>query len=252
MWGWQLTNTMAAFLLPPGIIIAAIIVSLLLRPTHPRGSRLLLVGSIASLYILSMPLTANLLLRSWETPSVNITADAAQAIVVLGGGRYLQAPEYGGDTVSAATLLRLRYAAHLQKTTGLPVLVSGGRPDGGDVDEAQAMKKVMENEFSTPVQWMESGSGNTLQNAELSQRMLRSEGINTILLVTHAWHMPRAQQAFGRSGFRVIPAPTAYTTSGALTILDFLPDANALNRSSLFCHEVLGMIWYRLRLFLQN
>ena len=51
-----------------------------------------------------------------------------------------------------------------------------------------------------------------------------------IYLVTHAWHMPRAQLAFEHAGFSVIPAPTGYTTRFELTVLDFLPDADALCR----------------------
>ena len=53
-------------------------------------------------------------------------AQRAGAIVVLGGGRYDEAPEYGDDTISLAGLRRVRYAAVLQRRTGLPVLVSGG------------------------------------------------------------------------------------------------------------------------------
>jgi len=248
MTAWQLTNALAAFLLPPGSLILLIAGGLVLHRSRPRTARLLLAAGLAGLYACSMPLTADFLLRNWESPPAVIAADAAQAIVVLGGGRYREAPEYGADTVSAPTLVRLRYAARLQRSSGHPVLVSGGSPDGGTVDEAQTMKQVLEQEFAVPVRWMEGSSDNTLQNARLSYRMLRAEGIRTIVLVTHAWHMPRARLAFEQSGFRVIPAPTAHTTRTPLTILDFLPDARAMRTSSLFCHEIIGMFWYRLRL----
>ncbi len=48
--------------------------------------------------------------------------------MVLGGGRYRDAPEYGNDTVGEYTLVRLRYAAKLHRETGFPLLVTGGRP----------------------------------------------------------------------------------------------------------------------------
>lgn len=249
---WQLTNALAAFLLPPGSLILLILGGLALRRAHPCTGRLLLAGGLSALYVLSMPLAAGLLLRHWEAPPVPFVPDAAQAIVVLGGGKYPRAPEYDGDTVSGATLVRLRYAARLQRISGHPVLVSGGNPDGGAIVEALAMKKTLEQEFAVPVRWMEGGSDNTLQNARHSYRLLRSEGIQTIHLVTHAWHMPRARLAFEQSGFRVMPAPTAHTTGGPMTLLDFLPDARALHASSLFFHEMIGMFWYRLRLFFQR
>ena len=64
--------------------------------------------------------------------------------------------------------------------------------------------------------------------------------------------MPRAQLAFEAAGFKVIPAATGYTTRYRLTILDFMPDARALRDSALFFHEIIGIVWYRLRLILQG
>ena len=40
-----------------------------------------------------------------------------EAIVVLGGGRRAHAPEYEGETVSPATLERMRYGARLHRET---------------------------------------------------------------------------------------------------------------------------------------
>lgn len=252
MTAWELTNTLAAFLLPPGSLILLIAGGYLLRRAYPRTARTLLVGGLAGLYLVSTPLVVGFLLRQWETPPpLKLVTNTAQAIVVLGAGKYHEAPEYGGDTVSAPTLVRLRYAAHLHRISGLPILVSGGKPDGSAVNEAQTMKQALEQEFMVPVRWVEGGSDNTLQNARLSHRMLRREGIHTIFLVTQAWHMPRARLAFEQSGFRVIAAPTAHATSGPLSILDFVPDARALHASSLLCHEIFGMFWYRLRLLFQ-
>jgi uncharacterized SAM-binding protein YcdF (DUF218 family) len=64
--------------------------------------------------------------------------------------------------------------------------------------------------------------------------------------------MPRAQRAFERVGLHVAPAPMAYVTSPALRVLDFLPSGHALNQSYTFFHEVLGMLWYRLRFDLER
>ena len=91
-------------------------------------------------------------------------------IVVLGGGKYYNAPEYtSADTVSEPTLVRLRYAAWLHRQTGKPILVSGGSPEGSSVSEGQAMKAVLENEFKVPVAWTEDKSFNTFENAHASR-----------------------------------------------------------------------------------
>lgn len=252
MLSWQLTNTLAALFLPPGILILVMTWGLALRRTRPRLGLGLFAGGLAAFYVLSMPLTANFLLSNWENPPSSGPAGDPAAIVVIGGSKSHGAPEYAGDTVSGATLVRLRYAAHLQRQTGRPILVSGGNPEGSPQSEAELMRLTLQDEFSIPVQWVEDASANTLENARLSYRMLAAENIRTILLVTHAWHMPRAQFAFEAAGFRVIPAATGYTRPYRLTVLDFLPDARALRDSALFFHEIMGIVWYRLRLFLQG
>ncbi len=252
MLSWQLTNVLSSLLLPPGLLIAILFGGLALRHSHPRLGRGLLAGGLTGLYALSMPLTAHFLLSHWETlPPVAPAADAT-AIVVLGGGKAHGAPEYGGDTVRSATLVRLRYAARLQRLTGLPILVSGGSPEGAPRSEAELMRRTLQEEFAVPVRWTEGGSANTMDNARLSYRMLAVENIRTVFLVTQAWHMRRAQLAFEAAGFRVIPAATGYSTRYRLTVLDFLPDARALRDSALFFHEVIGTVWYRVRLVWQG
>ena len=109
------------------------------------------------------------------------------------------------------------------------------------------MKQVLEQEFKVPVRWVEGESDNTLQNARLSYAVLKAAGIQRIYLVTHAWHMPRAVQAFQSAGFQVVPAPTAYTTRYQTDLLTFIPNAGALRDSRIFMHELIGMFWYQLK-----
>lgn len=251
MTSWQITNALAAILLPPGLLIILMACGLKLLRACPRLGYSMLATGLLALYGLALPVTAHFLLNRWESTVTPVTgAAAAQAIVVLGGGKHHQAPEYGGDTVAASTLVRLRYAARLQRQTGLPLLVSGGNPEGGAEPEAKVMRRTLKQEFAVPVKWSEAQSANTLGNARLSYQILAAEGLRTIYLVTHAWHMPRAQLVFERAGFRVIPAPTAFTTRYRLTVLDFLPNARALRDSALFFHEIIGTVWYRVRLLL--
>lgn len=252
MLSWQLTNTLVALLLPPGSLILLMAAGLAVCKTRPRLGTVLLCGGLAALYVLSMPLTAHFLLSSWEPAPADFTTRGPAAIVVLGGGKSHDAPEYGGDTVLGATLVRLRYAADLHRRTGLPILVSGGSPEGSTQSEAELMQRTLQSEFTVPVRWVEGSSATTLENARLSYQMLNAENIRSIYLVTHAWHMLRAQLVFEAAGFKVIPAATAYTTRYRLTILDFLPSALALRNSALFFHEVIGIVWYRLRLILRG
>ena len=243
---WFLTNLVSAFLLPPLNLLLVAALGLLLWKKRPRIARILLAASTLLLWLLSTPFCAEMLLQQLEGKPYNVDLRPAQAIVVLGGGTYFHAPEYGGDTVSDASLQRVRYAAKLYRESGLPILVSGGKPLGNTLSEAQQMKGVLVEEFKVPVMWTEDASDNTLENARASRQLLAQSSINRIALVTHAWHMPRAAAAFKAAGFEVIPAPTAYTTRYQLDLLAFIPNAGALHDSKIFMHEVIGTFWYRL------
>ena len=118
-----------AFVLPPGLNLAGILIGLLVLKHHRRVGVALMVFSTVSLYLLALPVVARGLSAQIEIfPALSMTggAQSAQAIVVLGAGRYPDAPEYGGDTVSSSALQRLRYAARLHGETKLPILVTGG------------------------------------------------------------------------------------------------------------------------------
>jgi uncharacterized SAM-binding protein YcdF (DUF218 family) len=247
---WFFTNLIGTFLLPPLNLLLAALTGLLLSRSRPRLGRALLVGSLALLWLCATPYVTGNALRILEGPpkSVDPITQSADAIVVLGGGTYFHAPEYGGtDTVSEPSLVRLRYAAKLQHETGKPVLVTGGKPLGNDTSEALQMKSVLEKEFNVPVRWTEDASDNTLENARYSYQLLQKSGIKRIYLVTHAWHMPRSIRAFQAAGFDVTPAPLAFTTRYQTDLLSFIPNAESLNDSRIFIHELIGLLWYRLK-----
>jgi len=246
---WFLTNLIGTFLLPPLNLLLIAALGLWFWHTRPLIARILLTASFGLLWLLSTPYFAETLLHGLEgKPFVNDTKKPqADAIVVLGGGTYFHAPEYGGDTVSKESLERLRYAAKLYHETWKPILVTGGTPLDNNLSEAEQMKQVLEHEFNVPVQWTEGASDNTLENARLCRQLLKQAGIDRIYLVTHAWHMPRAVQVFQAAGFQVVPAPTAYTTRYRIDLLAFVPNVYALRDSRIFLHELIGMLWYRLK-----
>lgn len=246
---WFITNLVSAFLLPPLNLLLAALVGLLIARSRPRLGRILLTGSFTLLWLCSTPYFAEGALRLLEgqIKSVDVRAQPADAIVVLGGGTYFHAPEYGTDTVGEATLTRLRYAARLQRETDKPLLATAGKPLGNDISEAQLMKSVLEQEFKVPVRWTEDASDNTLESARYSYQILQKAGIKRIYLVTHAWHMPRSIMAFRSAGFDVVPAPTAFTTHYQTGLLSFIPHAGGLYDSKIFMHEIIGLLWYRLK-----
>ena len=242
---WFLKNLVSAFLLPPLSLIVLGVVGVLLLKSRPVLGKFLVIATLILFYILSIPIVAENALQTLKIPAKsNSEINKVQAIVILGGGTYFEAPEYGGHTVNRYGLERIRYGAYLHRYTGKPILVTGGDLLGIGSSEAGQMKSVLENEFHVPVKWTEDASRDTRENAYNSFSVLRKVKVTHIALVTHAWHMPRAISEFEKAGFKVIPASTAYVTQRKENLFAFIPSASALLKSRLFIHEVIGMLWY--------
>lgn len=241
-----------ALLMPPGLMILMMLLGTLIIGRLFITGRLLIIGGFVLLVAASLPVVSSNLLALLEqtapTTPAQLNQRQAQAIVILGGGRYADAPEYNGrDTVSKHTLERLRYGARLHRQSGLPILVTGGNPYGHESTEGELMRRVLENEFRVPVKWVESASANTWENARYSRQQLKRDGITRIALVTHAWHMPRSVLVFEQHDLDVIPAPTAYSTRAQPLLLHFVPNAGALDDTRKALHEILGRLWYAMR-----
>ena len=250
-----LSRVIEAMLLPPGSTLVLLLLGLIIRQRFYRTGQTFMYGGIALLVVFSIPLLSGMLIRSYETiPALDTTqleSTPAQAIVLLGGGRYANAPEYQRDTVNRHALERARYAAWLYHKTKLPILVTGGSVYGGEsLSEAQLLKQVLEGSFLTVVRWTEDQSRTTYENARFSRALLAEDKVQHVLLVTHALHMPRSVEAFEQAGFTVTPAPMGFhTPSQRPWFLDLLPSAGALRQSGSFMHEVLGRSWYWLRYY---
>ncbi len=247
-----------AFILPPGVILLIAILGLLVYGRRPVLGGSLIVGSLLTLYILSIgsvsqPLAASLQIYP-ALPQVIKGSGGPKATVVLGAGRYDDAPEYGGDTVSADGLERLRYAVYLQRKTGLPILLTGGKLHGEDTSEARLMDDALREVYRVKAKWLEEESRNTRENATLSRKILKEAGVDHIYLVTHALHMRRAVEAFEAAGFQITPAPTIFATAAKPPhpLLDWLPSTGSLAQSRDALHEYVGRSWNLLRYWLAS
>lgn len=248
---WALTNFVAAFLLPPFNLLILLGAGLLLLKCRPKTAKALLAAGFVLLWLFSTPIVVESGMRWLESeykPVIHPNTGDAQAIVVLGGGLYFKSPEYDGkETVSNVTLQRLSYAAKLHRDTGLPILVTGGAVNP-HLPEGVLMQKRLQEDFNVPARWAEDKAINTFENALFSKKILEQEGISKVYLVTHAWHMPRSVMAFRNAGFDVVPAPMAFTTRYQNDVFTFLPSAGAMRDAYILTHELIGKVWYRLRM----
>ena len=247
---WSITNIIATILLPPLSLLLLLSFGIFLMYRSHKFAKPAISSALILLWLASTPFFAEGALHLLEdsTTALDSKHQSADAIVILGGGTYFNAPEYASqDTISDQTLPRLRYGAKLHRADGTPILVTGGMPLNNDLSEAQQMRTSLLLDFHVPVRWTEDTSENTLENARNTFKVLQKEGIRKIYLVTHAWHMPRASMTFRHAGFEVVDAPVAFTTRYRTNLLAFLPRAEALRDSKIFLHEVIGLFWYRLK-----
>ena len=241
-WLW-LKAVLKTLVLPPTgpLLVAAMGVALM--RLAPRLGRALAGAAVAGLIALSIPAVAELLVGFVGASATldHEQARTAKALVILGAGVRRDAPEYGGDTLAALTLERVRYGARIARLTSLPVLVSGGSVLGGE-PEARLMATSLQSEFGVPVRWVESGSRTTHENAVGTAAILRREGIDRVVLVTHAFDTKRAVAEFNAQGIDVVIAPTGGRGSANRSIFFYLPSMEGLNRSFHATYELLANV----------
>ena len=248
---WAVTNLVANLMLPPTLFFVMIAIGLS-QAGKRRWGRWLAGVSLLALTLLSVPAVSYLLAQPFEAASSPL--DSAQfndlpkqgaMIVVLGGGKRLGAIEYPeGETVSSSSEERSRYGTRLAKMTGLPLSVSGGKPNGGNLSEAALMKIFIETELNQRVTIVEDQSFDTRQSAQFTLARLAPLKVDTIVLVTDTLHMPRAARAFEALGAKVIRAPMNFRAGAPLNLIDSLPSSAGLYLSAYVLHELIGQVWY--------
>jgi uncharacterized SAM-binding protein YcdF (DUF218 family) len=210
--------------------------------------RLLLAGLSLILAIGLLPLD-EALLRPLETRfPADPTTEAPRAIIVLGGGedgRAMRAsglPEVNdaGDRFLAGLALARRYPDAQLIFTGGSAAIFGARVSGAEVAE-----RIFADGGIAPERiLLEGASRNTAENAAQTLALVGDPGEGPWLLVTSAFHMPRAMGAFCRAGWRGIVAyPVDYRGLGGSEVGWDL--AERLRTLNIAVKEWIGLVAYR-------
>lgn len=228
-------------------------VVLLTRGWRRSGAALALMGLVA-LWIAATPLAAGLALGALEARSpIRSAAEtpAADIAIVLGGAvDGATEPRREPDLGEAAD--RILFAAALFRAGKVQrILVSGGNLPwrAGTLPEAEIIRDILVS-WGIPASAIvtESGSRTTAENARMVSAMWPGLGASSALLVTSAAHMPRALATFRRAGLPVMPAATdVRAVRNPFQLMEVLPDADSLKKTSDALKEALGLVVYRLR-----
>ena len=266
-YSWAIRNIIAELLMPPGIWILMAGIVLIAFQHRKKLQTIALFLSLMMLWITSTTVFSQQFLKLADQflhwPAAVQLEDIKSAfqqpnqesiaIVILGSGVRRGALDYGqyqNQDVSKEAMERLRMGARLAKITHWPILVTGGSPDRSlqeDLSEGQLMAKVLQDELGVKVSWVEQQSNTTQENAKYSAEILRKEGVQTIYLVTHYWHMPRSQTIFEKQGLKVHPIPVGFNQLENFTPLDYMPSNQGFALTRQIWHEVLGQVWYLIK-----
>jgi len=235
------------FLTPPAVFILLSLAGGLMAMFWRGFGLALVILSATALYIAATPVVGSYLLQQVET-GIPESADlsAAQAIVVLGDGIHFGDGAAVPDTLGPQSLERVVFGAEAYRHLHLPVAVSGGRDLGSQMAEAALMRAALQRDFAVPVTWADDQSRTTYENALYTAQLLSADHITKIVIVTHAWHLPRALWAFERVGLKPLPWLAPLDFVRLRRIDDVLPSIAALYDSYHALHEMIGGAYYRL------
>ncbi|MBK1645068.1 hypothetical protein CKO25_10470 [Thiocapsa imhoffii] len=232
--------------LSPLLHALALWVLALLLLTMGRRRVALVAGLIGWIWLTlwSLPIVSGSARAALEAEFPAVPLDrlpSADAIVVLGGAIGPPDAQRPFPTLTDSSD-RLWQAARLFRAGKAPMLILSGGSDPAVslTSEARAMQ-IFLSELGVPLEAMvlEGRSRTTLQNAEFSSALLREEGIKRVLLVTSAFHMRRAMDAFEAQGLQALPAAADHAAvpvgAGA-----WIPSAGALKNAAFVIKEWIG------------
>jgi uncharacterized SAM-binding protein YcdF (DUF218 family) len=224
-----LSKTVGILLLPSNFLISLGILGLILTLTRFAAlGRKLTYASIALLAICGFSPLGNWLLYPLEQriPAWDATRGAPDGIVVLGGSIDPKLSAAHGVTVFSGAVDRIITAAVLAyRYPNARIVLSGGNASlvADDVaKEADHAAAVFESlgVFKDRL-IMERRSRNTQENAVFTKAMVSPKPGEQWLLVTSAYHMPRAIGIFRKAGFDVQPYPVDWRMGGRADLLTF-------------------------------
>lgn len=243
-------KTIAAFLLPPGIMVLALggLAFYLRRRCRPAA---LACAALAALtWLGSAKAFSDLLMLPLENAYAVPAKPEGDVIILLGGGARPGPHFSAAEALAGASLERAAAAAELHRRTGLPVLASAGKPFS-EVSEA-SLAAAWLAEAGVPARSIltEERSRDTFENAAFTLEICREKGFKRPILVTSAYHMPRAMLLFREAGFEnITPLPLGRRSPAGFDpgFNDLLPGREAETGRAL--NEYLGLAWYRLYFF---
>ena len=239
-------------ILPLLVSPLSIVLIIILIGTFFKSKKISLLGLLILIFC-SVPIISNKLIfyleKDYSLQSVK-DVTKADAIVVLSGmistinSKEKLSYEFNDSIdriLSGIDLFKEDKASFLILTNGkMPWSV--GIPEGEYLKDFSIKYGIPEDRIL-----LTDNVQNTDQEAISVKKLLKTNEDN-IILVTSAFHMPRAKKVFEAANIKVIPFAVDFKTPiKKITIIDFIPSANSLKDTSHFFREMIGRLYYNLK-----
>ncbi|UOG76875.1 YdcF family protein [Hymenobacter tibetensis] len=247
-----LLSKLLDFLLLPVLWLVLLLIAALVTQ-RPARRRNLLRLTLLLLVLGTNGALMNEALLAWEWPPVKLSelprqADAAVLLTgITGVGKSPHDRVYlheGADRLTNALWLwRAGRVRHILVSGGSGAMLKKVHTEAEDLITLLHLAGVPDS-----VIIKEDRSRNTRENALLTKRIVAARPeLDTLILVTSAFHQRRAMGCFAQVGLHPLPFPAGFFSSDRSPTPDYwlTPSANALNRWSLLLHEIVGYIIYK-------
>lgn len=229
-----------------------LVLTLIIFGIYFRSKKISFIGIIILIFF-SLPVVSNnlisLLEQDYSYKDIS-SIEQADAIVVLGG---IVLPNNKKNKISYEfrdTVDRIIAGINLHKENKAPFLILTrgqipwviGKPEGEVLKDFAIRFGILAKDII-----LTENVQNTEHEAKAIKKIFKDKN-KKIILVTSAFHMPRALKVFNAFEINTIPFPVDFKhLPNKLSIIHFLPTASSFNDSSFVAREMLGRFYYSIK-----
>jgi len=221
------------------------------KSKHVKRKKYVYGISIFLFFFFSNRFVADEFVRLWEPARINIDSvnNTYDAVVVLGG--YTTFDKSSNVIGFHESVDRILYGIYFYKQgIAAKIIISGGNARlVNDKEESLITKEYLSNIGITESDiYIENKSRNTFENAKFVAELIKEkENIRKVLLVTSAYHMPRAEKCFKKQQIKFDVFPVDYIAGPRKFYIDhlLLPDMEGFIIWQNLIHEWLGFLTYK-------
>ncbi len=240
---FSLKKLLSIFLMPLSISLILFFIGLyFLFSKSYKKAKLFLSVSFLWLFLISYSPFSNALIKPLENEyKAYLDIDSSiEYVLVLGSGHITNKEISPHSQLSSSALMRLTEGIRIFKKLDNGKLIVSGY-GGDDITPHAIISKevaismgIDEKDILT-----QEEAKDTYEEAQYVKKFV---GDKTFILVTSAYHMPRAMKLFKENGLNPIAAPTDFLQEKELKILSS-PNANNVRKTQLAMHEYIGTLW---------